>query len=82
MPIAYQCQCLVLCPLVTDEASSDLNSFSSSSAQSAQRHLPAQLTAFVYLQICNYLSLSAFHICLLPLALRSPSVFGLRLSVI
>ncbi len=51
--------------LVTGEAYLDLSSFSSSSAQSAQRHLPAQLTAVVYLQICNYLSLSAFHICLL-----------------
>ncbi len=31
----------------------------------AQRHIPVQLIAFVYLQICNYLSFSAFHTCLL-----------------
>ncbi len=41
LPVAYQCQRLVLCPLVTGKALSDLSSFSSSSAQSAQRHLPA-----------------------------------------
>ncbi len=70
----------MLCPLVTGEAFSDLRSFSSSSAQSAQRHLPASSQL---LCTCRFVTnLRSLHfIFAFCVALRSPSVFGSRLSV-
>ena len=66
--------------LVTGETFSDMSSFSSSSAQLAQRHLPAQLTG---LCTCRFVTISCslrfvFAFCI---ALRL-SGFGLRSSVI
>ncbi len=65
LPIACQCQRFDAFPLVTGRSVQESNSFSNSSAQSAQRYFQLSSTFSVYLQICNCLSLSASHICFL-----------------
>ncbi len=77
LPIACQCQRFDAFPLVAGRPIQESNSFSNSSAQSAQRYFQLSSTFSVYLQICNYLSLSASHICFL----RGSSQSGLRSSV-
>jgi len=70
LPLAYQCQRLMLFLPMTVAKLFQIWA-ASAAAQHSQQHLPAQLTTGVYLQICNYLSLSAFHICLLRSSSRS-----------
>ena len=65
LPIACQCQRFDAFPLVNGRPVQESNSFSNSSAQSAQRYFQLSSTFSVYLQICNYPSLSASHICFL-----------------